>query len=566
MLFHPLNETYSELDEPSRQVMQSTIAFFEDMGKRKLKEAYHRQEWYDDFVAFNKASGAFAILLTPSSFSNGEDQKRWDTHRICHMNEILSFYGLPYWYAWQVSILGLGPVWMSPNQDLKMRAAKQLAEGEMFAFGLSEKEHGADLYASEMRLKAHGPGAWLADGRKYYIGNGNVARMVSTFAMDPDSKEYVFFVADSQHPNYNCIQNIVAWQGYVAEYELNAYPVSQGDILSRGSKAWDSALNTVNVGKFNLGWASIGIATHAFYEAINHAAHRNLYGKFVTDFPHVQSLFVDAYCRLVAMRMFASRARDYFRSASLEDRRYLLYNPLVKMKVTTQGEDVINHLWDVIAAKGFEKGTYFEMAAKEIRALPKLEGTVHVNMALVVKFMKNYFFNSSQLPEVSRRVDPKDDEFLFQQGPARGLSAIQFHDYKEIYKAFSTPNLDRFKQQVQFLVQFLIDSPPTAEQARDIDFLLQLGECFTLVVYGQLILEEAKLTSVPEAFLDQVFNVFVRDFSRYALTLYSKPQLSAKQGERVRSMILQPDFQKSSFDHVWHETILKQVDAYDMRP
>ena len=70
--------------------------------------------------------------------------------------------------------------------------------------------------------------------------------------------------------------------------------------------------------------------------------------------------------------------------ASASDRRYLLYTPIVKMKVTTQGEEVINHLWDVIAAKGFEKDGYFEMAARDIRALPKLEGTVHVNMALII--------------------------------------------------------------------------------------------------------------------------------------------------------------------------------------
>jgi alkylation response protein AidB-like acyl-CoA dehydrogenase len=42
-----------------------------------------------------------------------------------------------------------------------------------------------------------------------------------------------------------------------------------------------------------------GICTHAFYEALDHAARRNLYGKFVTDFPHIQQLFTDAYTRLV---------------------------------------------------------------------------------------------------------------------------------------------------------------------------------------------------------------------------------------------------------------------------
>ena len=45
----------------------------------------------------------------------------------------------------------------------------------------------------------------------------------------------------------------------------------------------------------------------------------------------------------------------------------------------------------MIAAKGFGKDMYFEMAARDIRALPKLEGTVHVNIALIVKFMPNFF-------------------------------------------------------------------------------------------------------------------------------------------------------------------------------
>jgi len=139
---------------------------------------------------------------------------------------------------------------------------------------------------------------------------------------------------------------------------------------------------------------------------------------------------MDAYSRLVAMKLVALRAADYMRSASADDRRYLLYNPVVKMKVTTQGEDVVNHLWDVIAAKGFERDMYFEMAARDVRALPKLEGTVHVNIALIVKFMPNYFFNPAEYADVPQRSDAKNDDFLFDQGPTKGLGKIRFHDWK----------------------------------------------------------------------------------------------------------------------------------------
>ncbi len=253
--------------------------------------------------------------------------------------------------------------------------------------------------------------------------------MVSTFGKMAKSGDYVFFVADYRRKGYELIRNVTASQNYVAEYALHDYPVAEDDILSRGQEAWDSVLNTVNVGKYNLGWASIGICTHALYEAVRHAANRRLYNMAVTDFPHVQQMFTDAYARLVAMKLFALRAADYLRAASPDDRRYLLYNPIVKMKVTTQGEEVINLLWDVIAAKGFEHDTYFEMAARDIRALPKLEGTVHVNIALIVKFMANYFFNPAEYPEVPRQDMARDDEFLFRQGPARGLGQIRFHDY-----------------------------------------------------------------------------------------------------------------------------------------
>ena len=78
------------------------------------------------------------------------------------------------------------------------------------------------------------------------------------------------------------------------------------------------------------------------------------------------------------------------RSASADDRRYLLYSPLTKAKVTSEGERVITALWDVIAAKGVEKDTFFETVAREIGLLPRLEGTVHINIGLLAKFMPNY--------------------------------------------------------------------------------------------------------------------------------------------------------------------------------
>ncbi len=220
------------------------------------------------------------------------------------------------------------------------------------------------------------------------------------------------------------------------------------------------------------------------------------------------------------MPEITSRAVDYMRSASAEDRRYLLFNPMVKMKVTTQGEEVINLLWDVIAARGFEKDVYFENAAKDIRALPKLEGTVHVNMALIIKFMANYFFNPDEFPEIPKRNDPKNDAFLFNQGATKGLGKIRFHDFNTAYNSADLPNINVFKQQIEILKEFLMTATPSKEQANNIDFLLSLGELFTLVAYGQLIIEKSNMDNIENDLLDQIFDFMVRDFSKYALQIY----------------------------------------------
>ncbi|MEM9488067.1 MAG: acyl-CoA dehydrogenase family protein, partial [Myxococcota bacterium] len=299
----------------------------------------------------------------------------------------------------------------------------------------------------------------------------------------------------------------------------------------------------------------IGMCTHSLYEAIAHAHNRVLYGNPVTDFSHVRRMFVDAYSRLVAMKLFALRAADYMRVASAEDRRYLLYNPMVKMKVTTQGEDVINLLWDVIAAKGFEKDMYFEEAAVAIRALPKLEGTVHVNIALIVKFMANYFFNPGKFEEVPIRDDAKNDDFLFDQGPTRGLSKIQFHDYKLAYDLYDLPNVNLFKEQIEVFKRMLMTAGPDKEQAKDIDFLLAGGELFALVVYGQLFLENAKLYAISDDLVDEVFDFMIRDFSTGALKLHNQPSSTPAQMEACTKMIRKPIVNEARYQRIWKEHV-----------
>ena len=576
LLLDPNRFDPRHLDAESRRHLQALIDWFEERGKTRLLRDDLEATWVTDFLDFVRRERLFATFLTPSEFAGGDPNKRWDTSRNAVLSEILGFYGLSYWYAEQVTILGLGPIWQSDNVKAKEKAAAQLDAGGVMAFALSEREHGADIYNTDMLLT---PGtderegvAFRATGEKYYIGNGNVAGMVSVFGRRTDidgADGYVWFVADSGHENYELLGNVVHGQMYVSNFRLTDYPVYEEDILCTGPDAFSAALNTVNVGKFNLCSGSIGMCEHAFYEAITHANNRILYGNPVTDFPHVRASFVDAYARLIAMKLFSDRAIDYFRSAGPQDRRYLLFNPVTKSKVTSEGETVVTLLWDVLAAKGFEKNTYFCEVARLIGALPRLEGTVHVNVAQILKFMPNFMFDPADYPPIGTRDDPADDVFFWSQGPARGASKVQFADWTPVYERhLDIPNVGVFYEQVQAFKELLSTAAPDADQQRDLDFVLVVGHLFTLVVYGQLILEQAELTGLDAEFrelVDQIFDVQVRDFSAYAVALHGKPSSTAAQQAWAMSAVRKPATDSARFDRVW-EHVRGYDGAYAMRP
>lgn len=564
ILLNPKKFHYRFADQKTQDIYEKSIEWFERKGLKAIKQDDQALRFYDDYIKFARENQIFATLLTPAGY--GDPDSRFDLYRVCLYNELLGFYSLSYQYNYQVTILGLGPIWMGDNERLKHRTAQLLKEGGIFAFGLSERQHGADLYSNEMKLYPQPDGTWKADGSKYYIGNANAAALVSVHGRYADTNEHVFFVVETNHHNYKKVKQIFTSgnrMSYVGEFELCDYPITRDDICSSGQLAWDSSLGTINIGKFQLGFASIGICTHALYEAINHASNRYLYGHAVTDFPHIKNIFVEAYSRLVAMKLYALRSLDYFRCASDEDRRYLLFNPIQKMKVTTEGMKIIEGLLDAIAAKGFEQETYFESAIRDIGMIPRLEGTTHVNIALVSKFLFNYLFNPVEYPEVPTRDDPADDAYIWKQYSGK-LGQIRFPHYRKAYEGVDLPNVNVFLEQVELFRDFMEKATPSEKQLKNLDYMLALGEMLTLIVYAQLIMENAKIMKIDDTLTDCIFGFLVKDFSKFAVAQISNYISTDEQEKYLYQLIKKPAIDPAREQKVWDDHVKALNGAYVM--
>jgi acyl-CoA dehydrogenase len=127
------------------------------------------------------------------------------------------------------------------------------------------------------------------------------------------------------------------------------------------------------------------------------------------------------------------------------------------------------------------------------------------------------------------------------------------------------PNVAVFREQAEGLVTLVTTAAPDGEQAKDLGLLLVLGELFTLVVYGQLILEQAALDDVDRRVVDQVFDVFVRDFSAYAVELHGKASATKAQQSWALDHVRAPAPDPARFEHVWQQ-VRSHAGAYEMRP
>jgi acyl-CoA dehydrogenase len=115
------------------------------------------------------------------------------------------------------------------------------------------------------------------------------------------------------------------------------------------------------------------------------------------------------------------------------------------------------------------------------------------------------------------------------------------------------------------LKDLLTTAAPDADQQADLDFVLVVGHLFTLVVYGQLILEQADLIGLDRDLLDQIFDFQIRDFSAHAVALHGKSSSTPAQQDWALASVRKPVTDKARFDRVW-EQVKAHDGAYEMRP
>jgi acyl-CoA dehydrogenase len=548
------------LSEPA---IRRLAEFFEAKGLGAIKEEDRNEQWYEDWIAYQAGHRLYAMVLSPKQYSNLGSQ--FDLLRLARFLEVFAYFSPAHGYSFQVSFLGLFSILMGSNPALKQEAVAALESGGLLAFGISEKAHGSDLFGNEFTIKEAGAGRFVADGTKYYIGNSSCAAIISILAKKDEGAgagtKRAPFVLLALRPkeskgfrNIRKIRTLGVRAGYVGEFEVHDHELTAGDIIAEGRRAWDSVLGTVTLGKFFLGFGSVGICERALEEATGHLSKRILYGKPVIEMPHIRLTAAQAYARLTAMKLYAYRALDYVHASSEADRRYLLFCAVQKAKVSNEAVKVMALLCECMGAKAFESDTYFEMALRDVQLIPNLEGSTHINLGLAAQFIGSYFVRPvadlADPKSLIARGTPAGENPYLMEATTGALNRVAFAHFLRAYRPLrSVRNVRIFCGQAKALRLFLGACAKRAT-ADDAQAALALGECLAVVAYAQLIAENAVLLRVPSRMVSAVFHTLVSDLTISALKIASLPGTGAIGRMLVRRAAASPVTGKADWDFV----------------
>ena len=90
---------------------------------------------------------------------------------------------------------------------------------------------------------------------------------------------------------------------------------------------------------------------------------------------------------------------------------------------------------------------------------------------------------------------------------------------------------------------------------------------FSIVVYGQLILEQCRLAGMNRAIVNQIFDFMVRDFASFGLEIYDIHVTNDAQREFCKQiMLLRPEQSDEEYQKVWNEYVFSLNGQYVMTP
>ncbi len=277
------------------------------------------------------------------------------------------------------------PLFTFGTEEQKKEYLIPLAAGKKLGcFGLTEPEAGSDAAAQKTTAVAQGD-AWVINGKKNFITNGNVADYCILMAMTDKSKGYKgisSFIVDCKSPGFSVgvvEKKLGIKASGTAELIFEDCRIPKESLLGQVGQGFYVAMNTLDGGRIGIASQALGIARAALEASIEYSKGRVQFGKPISQFQAIQWMIADMATELDAARLLTLRA------AFLKDHkmRYEKEAAMAKLFASEAAGRITSKAIQIHGGYGYIQEYNVERHFRDARITELYEGTSEV-MRLII--------------------------------------------------------------------------------------------------------------------------------------------------------------------------------------
>ncbi|MET8897998.1 acyl-CoA dehydrogenase [Streptomyces albogriseolus] len=291
--------------------------------------------------------------------------------------------------ALMITNVAFMPHWIAAGDKQGRAAVHGIRHGARMSWGLSERRHGSDVLANEMRAERV-PGGWRLTGEKYLIGNATIADVVSVQARTAERGGpggWSVFALDRRR----CPAGTVAALPNERLHGLRALDMSgirvdgvfvpEDALVGAEGQGLELALKSAQVARVVIGSIALGAVDTALRLTMDFAARREIFGQRVADIPYSRRQLAECFADLMVADAVCSGA---VRALQSNPEQASVYSSVVKYFVPTLLERTMGQLSVLLGARLYLRdhphfGVYQKML-RDLAAVSFVDGNTVVNL------------------------------------------------------------------------------------------------------------------------------------------------------------------------------------------
>ncbi|MDY0812172.1 acyl-CoA dehydrogenase family protein [Kitasatospora purpeofusca] len=295
------------------------------------------------------------------------------------------------------TFLGAVSVWVGGSREQAVELAGAVLDGAVVSWGLTEREHGSDLLAGEVRAARTADG-YLVNGEKWLINNANRGRLICLLARTADeggARDFSLLMIDKQRlspPAHRPLPAVRLHGIRGADISGAAFTdaeVPAAALVGAEGSGTETVLKSLQLTRILCASLSLGAADNALDLAAGFALERESYGRRLVELPQTRRMLGESYADMLLAEAVTLVSGRSIHALTGE---LAVVSAVTKYFVPTLVDEVITRLGTVLGARSLlADGTHrhgrFQKVQRDHRIVGIFDGNTLVNLhALINQF------------------------------------------------------------------------------------------------------------------------------------------------------------------------------------